>query len=93
MSLLIRTRDLKISYGFGVTVTYACSVGFVYCAIRIIQSRPFLISLRNFFFYMLPHFHQNLSHHFIIEQIIHHVGVLNLPNQISLKSIFNPGQD
>ena len=36
---MIRTRDPKISYGFGVTVTYARSVGFVYFAIRIVQSR------------------------------------------------------
>ena len=55
--------------GLGVTVTYARSVGFVYFIIRIIWSRPFLMSLMKFFSYMLPGFHQNLSSHFIIEQI------------------------
>ena len=67
MSLLIRTRDPKISYGFGVTITYAHSVGFVYFVIRIVLSRSFLISFRNFFSYVLPCFLQNLFHHFIIE--------------------------
>ena len=69
MSLLIRTGDPKISYEFGVTVTYARSVGFVYFAIRIVLSRPFLISFMNFFSYVPPHFHQTLSPHFIIKQI------------------------
>ena len=32
----------------------------------------------------------SLSHH---RTNTHHVGALNLPNQISLKSILNPGQD
>ena len=59
----------KSTMGLGVTVTYACSVGFVYFIIRIIWSRPFLMSLMKFFSYMLPGFHQNLSNHFIIEQI------------------------
>ena len=69
MSLLIKTRDPKISYGFDVTVTYARTMGFVYFAIQILQSRPFLISLTNFFSYVPPRFHRNLPHHFIIELI------------------------
>ena len=48
--------------GLGLTVTYAHSVGFVYFVIRIVWSRPFLMSLMDFYSYMLPRFYRNLCH-------------------------------
>ena len=62
-----RKRSKNQLWGLKVTVTYARSVGFVYFAIRILWNCPFLMSLMNFFSYILSRFHQNLSHHFIIE--------------------------
>ena len=48
----------------GVTVTFACSVGFVCFVIPIVWSHPLLMSLMNF------RFQQNhVSHHLIIKQI------------------------
>ena len=93
-SFLIKTRDPKISYVFGVTITYACLVGFFYFVIRIVWSRSFMMSLMNLFSYMLFHFHQNLYHHLhagVLKSIM--LEFLNTLNQISLKWILNPGQD
>ena len=67
-SLLIKTRDSKISYGCGGHCNL-CMLSSLYFLIWIIQSCPFLMSLMNLFSYMLSRFYQNLSHHLIIEQI------------------------
>ena len=53
----------KSAMGLGVNLTYAHSMGSIYFAIRIVWNHLFMMSLTNFFSYMLPLFHQNLSHH------------------------------
>ena len=61
-SLLMKTRDLKISYGIGRHLPSASSVVFLCFALKIVWNFPFLMSLLNFFFlyvcYLLPRFYQ-----------------------------------
>ena len=64
----------------GVTVTYTCSVGFVYFAIQIDWSHPSWTLWWTFFFYRLSRFHQNLCH----QTNTHHVGKLTKSNQIKV---------
>ena len=87
-SLNQNKRSKNHLHVFRVTVTYTHSVGFVYFVIWIVWSYSFLIPLMNFFFYMLPCFHQNLFHYHIKQ-----IHMLDLPNQIRSKWILNPGQD
>ena len=68
-TVLIKQEIQKSVMGVGVIVTYAHSMGFVYFLIWIVQSCPFLMSLMNLFSNVFSRFHQNLSHHLIIEQI------------------------
>ena len=78
--------------GLVVTVTYARSMGCLYCNSNHMKSPSPDVFDKLLFLHtssFSPKFVSS-SHH---QTNTHHVGVLNPPNQINLKWLLNPGQD
>ena len=63
----IRVRIVKYFFGLFCKSSLVFSVVLFVWTMQYINSL-FLMPLMNFFFYMLPRFHQNLSHHLIIKK-------------------------
>ena len=92
-SLLIKTSDPKISYGFRVHCNLCTLSGFcLFCNSNCMKS-PFLDVFDELLFLYASLFSPkcvSLSHY---RTNTHRVGVLNSPNQISSNWILNRGQD